>query len=126
MEIASFPKNIILPKIDEVLKRTNLASRRSLFPSQLSGGERQRASLARALAIEPKVILADEPTGNLDPENAWNLLKLLKEINRSNQTTIIVTTHDQDIIESLGKRTLYLNKGQLIKETSPSKKHAHS
>jgi ABC-type ATPase involved in cell division len=70
LDIINYPKDKIVAKIDEVVKEVNLNSRRYLFPSQLSGGELQRASLARALAIEPEVILADEPTGNLDMENS--------------------------------------------------------
>jgi cell division transport system ATP-binding protein len=124
LDIVDFPQNRIQEKIDEVIKQVSLESRRSLFPSQLSGGELQRAALARALAIEPEVILADEPTGNLDSENSWNLLKLLKDINRKNGTTIIMTTHDNEIINSLNKRTIHLDFGQMAsskkkEESSP-------
>jgi len=113
LDIVDFPKNRIQEKIDEVIKEVGLESRRFLFPSQLSGGELQRAALARALAIEPELILADEPTGNLDSENSWNLLKLLKDINKKNGTTIIMTTHDNEIINSLKKRTIYLSSGKI-------------
>ena len=113
LDIVDFPKNQIQEKIDEVIKEVGLESRRFLFPSQLSGGELQRAALARALAIEPELILADEPTGNLDSENSWNLLKLLKDINKKNGTTIIMTTHDNEIINSLNKRTIYLSSGKI-------------
>lgn len=113
LNIVSFPPRDITTRVNEVLKNVGLSNRRHLFPSQLSGGELQRTALARALAIRPKIILADEPTGNLDLENSWNLLKLLKDINRQNQTTIIITTHDQNIITALGKRTIILNNGHL-------------
>ena len=87
-----------------------LQHRHFLFPSQLSGGELQRACLARALSIEPEVILADEPTGNLDSANAWNLLKIFKDINKNLKTTIIMTTHNPDFIESLDKKIIKLGK----------------
>jgi cell division transport system ATP-binding protein len=121
LDIVSYPQAKIISKIDDVLKRVGLSNRRFLFPSQLSGGELQRASLARALAVEPRLILADEPTGNLDVENSWNLIKLLKEINEKNKTTIIMTTHNQDVIESLNNRVIYLKNG-IVKNDSPQKK----
>jgi len=114
LDIVNYPKEKIQSRIDQVIKEVNLGTRRFLFPSQLAGGELQRAALARALAIEPEVILADEPTGNLDPENSWNLVKLLKEINQKNNTTIIMTTHNNDIIESMGKKVIKLNEGEII------------
>lgn len=116
LDIVNYPKNKVQSKIDEVLKKVNLNNRRFLFPSQLSGGELQRASLARALAIDPKIILADEPTGNLDVENSWNLIKLLKDINENNKTTILMTTHNMDIIESLNKKIICLKNGGIDKK----------
>ncbi len=114
LDIVNYPKEKIQSRIDKVIKEVNLGTRRFLFPSQLAGGELQRASLARALAIEPEVILADEPTGNLDPENSWNLVKLLKDINKENNTTIIMTTHNSEIIESMGKRVIKINEGEIV------------
>jgi cell division transport system ATP-binding protein len=122
LDIINFPKDKIVAKIDEVIKEVNLNSRRYLFPSQLSGGELQRAALARALAIEPEVILADEPTGNLDMENSWNLVKLLKNINKKNGTTIIMTTHNQEIVDSLDDRKVKINEGVLVFDSSSPKK----
>ena len=122
LDIVNYPKEKIQSRIDKVIKEVNLGTRRFLFPSQLAGGELQRASLARALAIEPEVILADEPTGNLDPENSWNLVKLLKDINKENNTTIIMTTHNNEIVESLGKRVIKLKDGEIIKDYNISKK----
>ena len=122
LDIVNYPKEKIQSRIDKVIKEVNLGTRRFLFPSQLAGGELQRASLARALAIEPEVILADEPTGNLDPENSWNLVKLLKDINKENKTTIIMTTHNNEIVESLGKRVIKLKDGEIVKDYNISKK----
>ncbi|MDD3002440.1 MAG: ATP-binding cassette domain-containing protein, partial [Candidatus Shapirobacteria bacterium] len=122
LDIVNYPKEKIQSRIDKVIKEVNLGTRRFLFPSQLAGGELQRASLARALAIEPEVILADEPTGNLDPENSWNLVKLLKDINKENNTTIIMTTHNNEIVESMGKRVIKINDGEIVKDYNISKK----
>lgn len=113
LDIVDFPKNLFQSRLDEVLKLVNLTSRRDLFPSQLSGGELQRASLARAIATRPDLVLADEPTGNLDPPNAWNLIKLLKYVNENNHTTIIMTSHNYDIVESLDKRVIRLEAGEV-------------
>lgn len=110
LDIVNYPQDKILSRIDEVVKMVKLQHRHFLFPSQLSGGELQRACLARALSIEPEVILADEPTGNLDAANAWNLLKIFKDINKNSKTTIIMTTHNIDFIESLGKKVIRLGK----------------
>lgn len=133
LNIVSFPKDRISTKIDEVINQVKLNNRRFLFPSQLSGGELQRASLARALAIEPEIILADEPTGNLDNENTWNLVKLLKDINQKNGTTIIMTTHNQEVVNSLDKRQIEIIDGEIkipqkkeekiIKKSTRSKKN---
>ncbi len=114
LDIVGYPKNEVQSKIDEVIKKANLNNRRFLFPAQLSGGELQRAALARALAIEPKIILADEPTGNLDLDNTWNLIKNLKEVNETNHTTIIMTTHNLDIVESLNKRIIKIDNGSIV------------
>jgi len=114
LDIVDYPDQKIQSRIDQVIEQVGLSNRRFLYPSQLSGGELQRAALARALAIEPKIILADEPTGNLDSKNSWNLVKLLKEINQKNHCTIIMSTHDDDIVKSLGKRVISLKKGQII------------
>jgi cell division transport system ATP-binding protein len=116
LDIISYPKEKMYQKTDEVLEKVGLTSRRFLFPSQVSTGELQRAALARALSIQPSLILADEPTGNVDAENTWNLIKLLQKINKEG-TTIIMTTHDPDIIESLGKEVIYLKNGSIVKNS---------
>jgi len=110
LDIVNYPQNKIPSRIDEVIKMVKLQHRHFLFPSQLSGGELQRACLARALSIEPEVILADEPTGNLDVANAWNLLKIFKDINKKLKTTIIMTTHNPDFVDSLNEKVIKLGK----------------
>jgi len=112
LDIVGYPAAKAPSRIDEVIKMVKLQHRHFLFPSQLSGGELQRACLARALSIEPEVILADEPTGNLDPANAWNLLKILQDINEKFKTTIIMTTHNMDFVESLDKKVIKLGKNE--------------
>ncbi len=121
LDIVSYPKADIPAQVDDVLKKVGLLSRRHLFPSQLSGGELQRASLARALSIDPKIILADEPTGNLDPENTWNLMKLLKQINLNYGVSVIMTTHNYEIIEAMGKRTISIKYGNIVQDTAIKK-----
>ncbi len=115
-------------RIEIVLQRTGLSTKREYFPSQLSGGELQRASLARALVVGPKLLLADEPTGNLDPDNAQKIIQILEEINASG-TTIIMTTHRLEVLP-LAKKTLYeLTNGQLQEKKSSihkKSKHEHS
>jgi cell division transport system ATP-binding protein len=112
LDIVGYPVGKIASRIDEVVKMVKLQHRHFLFPSQLSGGELQRACLARALSIEPEVILADEPTGNLDPTNAWNLIKIFQDINEKYKTTIIMTTHNMDFVESLDKKVIKLGKAE--------------
>ena len=119
LDINGVPTAEIPIRVEKVINQVNLNSRRHLFPSQLSGGELQRSALARALAIEPKLILADEPTGNLDPENSWILIKLLTEINAQSGTTIIMTTHNMDIIQSLDKRVIAVKNGSIAADSKP-------
>lgn len=119
LDINNISRNLITERIEKVIDQVNLNTRRHLFPAQLSGGEMQRTALARALAIEPKIILADEPTGNLDSENTWNLIKLIKNINEQNGTTIIMTTHNLDIVQSLNKRIISVKNGIVDSDTAP-------
>lgn len=106
--------------VPKVLDIVGLADRSNNFPAELSGGEKQRAAIARALIHRPDVILADEPTGNLDPYNAHDIIKLLVRINEMG-TTVILATHDKQIINSLGKRVVTLDRGRLIKDEQKGK-----
>jgi len=131
LDIINTPAVQIPQKVDTVINLVNLSSRRHLFPRQLSGGELQRTALARALVVDPKMILADEPTGNLDIENAWNLVKILQDYNQKSGATIIMTTHNLDILESLKKRVITMKYGEIVSDTAPAspqkiKKHKHS
>lgn len=101
--------------VPHVLELVNLSDRSSHFPYQLSGGEKQRLAIARAIITEPELIIADEPTGNLDPTNAADVINILKKINDLG-TTVILTTHNPSIIESLAKRVITFEKGKVIRD----------
>lgn len=100
-------------KAEEVLEQVGLTVHKDKFPVQLSGGELQRTALARALVLSPEIILADEPTGNLDVATSWEIVKLLSDINQKG-TTVIMATHNLDVVKNLSKRVITLDKGHLI------------
>ena len=101
--------------IDETIDLVGLKDRTYNFPSQLSGGEQQRVALARAMATKPPIIIADEPTGNLDPATAGDIFKTLNEIN-ARGTTVLVVTHAKDIVDRMGKRVIALDHGRIVKD----------
>lgn len=105
-------------KVPQMLSMVGLAAKYRSFPKQLSGGEQQRVAIARALINEPKLLLADEPTGNLDNTNAWDIIKLLDEINQKG-TTVLVVTHNLDIVKAMKKRVVTLKKGVIISDERP-------
>ncbi len=99
----------------EILKLVNLERQKDHFPHQLSGGEKQRLAIARALAAEPKVLIADEPTGMIDPASAWNLINLLNKINELG-ATVIMATHNAAIVDTLKRRVVELNEGRIVRD----------
>ena len=101
---------------DYLLETVGLQDRRNLFPQQLSGGEQQRGAIARALANNPELFVADEPTGNLDPDNAFQVLEILKKINKGG-TTVMVISHDREIVNQMKTRVLRMDKGKIISDT---------
>ena len=115
MEVAGRPEHEIIEVVPQVLDMVGLAERANHFPSQLSGGEKQRVAIARAMINRPMVIIADEPTGNLDPVNTWEIIKLLTKINELG-TTIILATHSKDIVNALGKRVVSIDKGRVVRD----------
>lgn len=115
MEAAGKTDEEIGEDIPEILKLIGLSDRAHHFPSQLSGGEKQRVAIGRALAHQPVILIADEPTGNLDPLHTWDIIRLLFKINEMG-TTVILATHDREIINTIGKRVVTLDKGRLIKD----------
>lgn len=102
-------------RVEEVLRQVGLIEHRDKFPIQLSGGELQRTAIARALILSPEILLADEPTGNLDAATSWEIVKLLSDINKTG-TTVIMATHNIDIVKSMNKRVVHLEKGRIVKE----------
>lgn len=115
MEVIGATDEEIERDVAEVLDIVGLADKSCNFPAQLSGGEKQRVAIARALIHRPEIILADEPTGNLDPYHTSDIIKLLMKINEMG-TTVILATHDKDIINSLDKRVITLHEGKLIRD----------
>lgn len=107
--------------VKKALELMGLTARTDLFPAQLSGGELQRAALARAIVARPKLILADEPTGNLDPKTARAIVNLLTTLHSQLQTTIIMATHNADIVNHLARRVIALEAGKVIKDSPKSK-----
>jgi cell division transport system ATP-binding protein len=113
LDIIGVKKEKRSKKLHQVIEKVGLENRLNMFPSQLSGGELQRVCLARALIKEPELLMADEPTGNLDPETSWEIMNLMKEINENSGTTVIMATHDFDIVNSSGKRVIKIEGGKL-------------
>ncbi len=120
LEILGEKEKVIREKVGKVLESVGLSKQADLFPLQLSGGELQRTVLARAMITEPKVLLADEPTGNLDPSTSWEIVNLLQEINKAG-ATVIMATHNMDIVDSLGKRVIKMAKGKIEKDQKKGK-----
>jgi len=114
-EIANVSKIEAKKRAEEVLGKVGIINHKDKFPVQLSRGELQRAAIARALVLEPPIVLADEPTGNLDLGTSWGIVKLLSDINEKG-TTIIMATHNTDILKNLSKRVIGLDKGYVVRD----------
>ncbi|MDE6182452.1 MAG: cell division ATP-binding protein FtsE [Eubacteriales bacterium] len=108
------PKNI-RKNVPAILAMVGLSSKAKVYPNELSGGEQQRVALARAIINKPPILLADEPTGNLDPDTAWEIMELLKEIN-AHGTTVVIATHAKDIVDEMKKRVITLEKGIILSD----------
>jgi len=117
LEIAGMNNHEIKATVPKVIKLVGLTGKENNFPDQLSGGERQRVAIARALARQPKILIADEPTGNLDPKHSWDIIKLLEKINAYG-TTVVLTTHNVEIVNKLKRRVITLNKGKVTHDQS--------
>ena len=112
--VKSTPKHI-RRQVPYVLSQVGLSEKSKMYPNELSGGEQQRVALARALVNNPSMIIADEPTGNLDPETAWEIMTLLNEINMRG-TTVVMATHAKDIVNTMKKRVIQINKGIIVRD----------
>jgi cell division transport system ATP-binding protein len=98
-----------------VLELVGLRNRANAYPGELSGGEQQRVAIARAIVNDPLLVIADEPTGNLDPETSWDIMEIFKEINETG-TTIVMATHDKEIVDGMGKRVIAIEKGFIVRD----------
>ena len=112
--VRATPKHI-RRQVPMVLSLVGLSGKAKMYPNELSGGEQQRVALARALVNNPSMLIADEPTGNLDPETAWDIMNLLNDINMRG-TTVVVATHAKDIVDQMKKRVIQIDKGEIIRD----------
>ncbi|GEK33640.1 cell division ATP-binding protein FtsE [Kurthia sibirica] len=115
LEVIEQDKEDIRKRVMEVLKLVGLQKKARMFPDELSGGEQQRVAIARSIVNKPKVVIADEPTGNLDPETSWDIMRLFDEIN-SGGTTIIMATHNREIVNTMRKRVIAIENGQIVRD----------
>lgn len=115
LEVSGTRSREIKRSVPKVLQLVGLRGKDKNFPEELSGGERQRVAIARALVRQPKILIADEPTGNLDPKNAWEIIELLLKINRFG-TTVLLTTHNKEIVNALKRRVITINRGRIVKD----------
>lgn len=115
MEIVHKPKKLIKKNVPQVLTMMGIADKADKYPDELSAGEQQRVAIARAIINKPRVLIADEPTGNLDPDTAWEIMQLLNQINQRG-TTILMVTHAKDIVDKMGKRVIAIEKGRIVRD----------
>ncbi|MBP3609295.1 MAG: cell division ATP-binding protein FtsE [Lachnospiraceae bacterium] len=113
--IVEVPERQIKRQVPKLLSLVGLMEKRKAYPEELSGGQQQRVALARALVNNPMILLADEPTGNLDPKNSWEIMSLLEDINKRG-TTVVVVTHNQEIVDRMQKRVITLKDGRIISD----------
>lgn len=115
MEVIETPHRKIKRKVLNVLDLVGLRHRCNAYPNELSGGEQQRIAIARAIVNDPIMVIADEPTGNLDPETSWDIMEIFKEINAEG-TTIVMATHDKEIVDAMGKRVIAIEDGNIVRD----------
>ena len=113
LEVTGYPAKKIKDKVEMVLGVVGMSEKKDMLPEQISGGEKQLTSIARAIVHNPPILLADEPTGNLDPDSKWNIINILDYIN-SKGTTVLIATHDTEIAKKMSRRVVYLKKGEII------------
>ena len=115
MQVIETPHRKIKRRVLNVLDLVGLRHRANAYPNELSGGEQQRIAIARAIVNDPILVIADEPTGNLDPETSWDIMEIFKEINASG-TTIVMATHDKEIVDAMGKRVVAIEHGDIVRD----------
>ena len=114
LEVINVPKETIRKRVREVMNLVGLDDKGNSFPQELSGGQQQRVAIARAIANKPKILIADEPTGNLDPQKSDEIMTLLEKINREEKTTVLMVTHDITLVNKHRKRTIALEAGHIV------------
>lgn len=117
LEIVGMTNREIRSTVPKVIELVGLTGKEKKFPDQLSGGERQRVAIARAVVRQPKILIADEPTGNLDPKHSWDIVRLLEKINKYG-TTVLLTTHNKDIVDKLKRRVVTIDHGKIIADVA--------
>ncbi len=115
MQVIEAPRRLMQRSVNSVLDVVGLRSKYKSFPSQLSGGEQQRVAIARAIVNDPAIVIADEPTGNLDPETSWGIMDIFKRINEAG-TTIVMATHDQSIVDTMRQRVIAIEDGRISRD----------
>lgn len=115
MQVIETPHRKIKRSVLNVLDLVGLRQRANAYPNELSGGEQQRIAIARAIVNDPLLVIADEPTGNLDPETSWDIMDIFKEINNSG-TTIVMATHDKDVVDAMEKRVIAIENGRIVRD----------
>jgi len=117
LEVIGRPRHVVKTQVPAILELVGLGKKMSNFPNELSGGEQQRVSIARAFVNRPLILLADEPTGNLDPATSVGIMRLLDRINRTG-TTVVMATHDRSIVDTMRRRVIELDRGSIIRDQS--------
>ena len=125
LEVIDMKRDKIRSRVRHVLRMVDLTEKSNAFPNELSGGQQQRVAIARAIANKPKVLIADEPTGNLDPTMGNEIMRLLEKINREEGTTIVMVTHDRGIVERYRKRTIALEAGHIVADSDAGGYFSH-
>ncbi len=115
MQVIETPYRKIKRRVNDVLDLVGLRKRAHAYPTELSGGEQQRIAIARAIVNDPILLIADEPTGNLDPETSWEIMDIFREINKSG-TTIVMATHDREIVDEMEKRVIAIEHGHIVRD----------
>lgn len=115
MQVIEAPHRKIKRQVMNMLDLVGLRHRANAYPNELSGGEQQRIAIARAIVNDPVFVIADEPTGNLDPETSWDIMEIFKEINETG-TTIVMATHDKEVVDAMGKRVIAIEHGRIVRD----------
>jgi len=115
LEVIGRPKHVVRTQVPAIIELVGLADKMENFPNELSGGEQQRVSIARAFVNRPLILLADEPTGNLDPQTSLGIMRLLDRINKTG-TTVVMATHDQSIVDAMRRRVIELERGSIVRD----------